>query len=45
VFPGLDGTAKITLHLESGPVPKQLEARYVWVRRSVLSTVRAKWDP
>ena len=45
VFPDLDGTAKVTLHLESGPSPKKLEARYVWLRRSVLSTVRAKWAP
>jgi len=45
VFPGLDGTARVTLHLESGPAPTQLEARYVWLRRSVLSTVRAKWAP
>ena len=43
VYPQLDGSAKVELHLKAGPVPAQLEARYSWLHRSVLSTVRAKW--
>ena len=45
VFPGIDGKARVTLHLDTGPHPQRLEARYVWLHRSVLSTVRAKWGP
>ena len=45
VFPGLDGSARVELHLTEGPCPTDLEARYAWLQRSVLSTVRAKWVP
>ncbi len=45
VFPGIDGHARVELHLESGPKPAVIEARYTWLRRSVLSTVRTRWLP
>jgi enterobactin synthetase component D len=43
VFPGIDGNARVELHLASGPQPAHIEARYAWLHRSVLSTVRARW--
>jgi enterobactin synthetase component D len=45
VFPGIDGSARVQLFLEQGPHPEQLDARYVWLHRSVLSSVRARWAP
>lgn len=44
VDPGVDGLAQVTLHLESGPAPVSLEARYTWLDQAVLATVRARWD-
>ena len=36
-----EGFAHVTLHLESGPTPEHIEARFSWMERAVLSTVRA----
>lgn len=38
-----DGTADVTLHLASGPAPVSIDARYTWLDRSVLCSVRARW--
>jgi len=43
VEPDTDGQALIHLHLSSGPVPVDVEARYVWAARGILATVRARW--
>jgi enterobactin synthetase component D len=43
VDPGVDGIAKVTLHLTEGPAPLALDARYTWLDQAVLSTVRARW--
>ena len=38
-----DGHAEVTLHLASGPVPSEIHARFTWMDRAVLSTVRVRW--
>lgn len=38
-----EGFAHVTLHLESGPTPEHIEARFSWMERAVLSTVRVQW--
>lgn len=38
-----DGYGRVTLHLESGPTPEHIEARFSWMERAVLSTVRVRW--
>ncbi|MBO85430.1 MAG: hypothetical protein CL927_08730 [Deltaproteobacteria bacterium] len=38
-----DGHANIDLHLTSGPTPEHIEARFMWMERAVLSTVRVRW--
>jgi enterobactin synthetase component D len=43
VDPGVDGVAQVTLHLEPGPTPASLEARYTWFEDVVLSSVRVRW--
>jgi 4'-phosphopantetheinyl transferase EntD len=43
VSPKVDGSVAVTLHLVQGPYPAELEARYTWINRSVLTTVRARW--
>ena len=43
VTPNIDGTFAVNLHLEQGPYPAEIEARYTWINRSVLTTVRARW--
>lgn len=43
VTPNVDGSVAVTLHLTQGPYPAELEARYTWLNRSVLTTVRARW--
>lgn len=43
VTPDVDGTVSVTLHLEQGPYPAEIEARYTWIQRSVLTTARARW--
>lgn len=43
VTPHVDGQVSVTLHLERGPYPAEIEARYTWLHRSVLTTVRARW--
>jgi enterobactin synthetase component D len=44
VDPGVDGLATVVLHLESGPAPIELEARYTWFDDVVLSSVRVRWS-
>lgn len=44
VTPNIDGTADVQMFLEAGPHPVAIEARYNWLYRSVLSTVRAHWS-
>ena len=43
VMPGVNGDAVVTLHLQSGPEPESIEARYTWLDGAVLATVRATW--
>jgi len=43
VSPRIDGTADVQLHLREPLQPRTIEARYLWLRRSVLSTVRVCW--
>ena len=38
-----DGHAKVDLHLSAGPIPSQIHARFAWLDRAVLSTVRVRW--
>ena len=38
-----DGQAAVELHLESGPTPAEIDARFTWLDRAVLSTVRVRW--
>ncbi len=38
-----DGNAEVDLHLTSGPTPAEIEARFTWMDRAVLSTVRVRW--
>lgn len=43
VSPNIDGSVSVNLHLKQGPYPAEIEARYAWHQRSVLTTVRARW--
>lgn len=43
VHPHTDGTAAVTLRLQSGTPPSFLEARFAWLEHSVLATVRVRW--
>ncbi len=43
VIPDTDGTAAVTLQLSAGDAPRHIEARYCWLDRAVLATVRACW--
>jgi 4'-phosphopantetheinyl transferase EntD len=38
-----DGQARVALHLNSGPTPEQIDARFAWLDRAVLSTVQVRW--
>jgi len=38
-----DGHADVDLHLTSGPTPTEIDARFTWLDRAVLSTVRVRW--
>jgi enterobactin synthetase component D len=43
VHPSTDGTAEVRLALTEGASPLALDARYAWLDRSVLATVRVQW--
>jgi len=45
VVPDVDGTARVTLHLERGEGPFTVEALYFWLPGQVLSTVRIRPAP
>jgi len=38
-----DGHAAVTLHLTEGPSPEWVNARFAWLDRAVLTTVRVEW--
>ncbi len=38
-----NGIANVDLYLETGPTPAHMEARFQWLDRSVLSSVRVRW--
>ncbi len=44
VHPHTDGVAEVRLFLQSGPTPARIEARFIWLHRSVLTTVRVGWE-
>ena len=43
VHPATDGTADVRLALKEGDSPRSLDARYAWLDRCVLATVRVRW--
>jgi enterobactin synthetase component D len=44
VQPKTDGSADIRLQLSEAPSPAQLDAEYVWIDDSLVTTVRVRWD-
>ena len=41
--PDTDGTAVVELRLSEDEPPQALDARFAWIDRAVLATVRVQW--